>query len=147
MAFWTDRRHSEAMAWTCRVGVTRSWALPLLLKQPTPLHRQSSAGASWSCFVFYSPLCDIIPPDHGPASPTSGRGAQPKRSGRVAASALDDERHCCPGFLSECPRRLSDWTGSFSQCEGDPGASPGMETDEEVALTPDARDLLTKRDV
>ena len=96
------------------------------------LHSQPS-GRRKSIFVFCSPPRDTIP-DHGPASQTSGRGAQPKRSGRVATPPLDDERHCSAGFLQQRTHGLSDWTGALSWCEGNPGARSGMETDEEVAL-------------
>ena len=72
--------------------------------------------------------------DHGAASPTSGRGAQPERSGRIATTPVDDEHDGGSGFLSKRTLGVSDRTGAFPQREGDPGASPGMEPDEEVAL-------------
>ena len=79
----------------------------------------------------------MISPDHGPASPTSGRGAQPKGSGRVAASAVDDEHYCRSGLLPVHALGMPDRAGTFPEREGDPGAGSGMETDEEVALSPD----------
>ena|SRR6266478_9996755 len=75
-------------------------------------------------------------PDHGAASPTYGRGAQPRKSGRAAAQTLDDERYCGPGFLPEFPLRVSHRAGAFPERESHAGASPGMETDEEMALSP-----------
>jgi hypothetical protein len=52
----------------------------------------------------------------------------PQGSSRSAASPLD------PGFLPERTHGLSHRAGAFSQREGHPGASSGVEADEEVAV-------------
>jgi hypothetical protein len=44
--------------------------------------------------------------------------------------------YCSAGFLQQRTHGLSDWTGALPERAGDPGAGPGMETDEEVALIP-----------
>ena len=74
---------------------------------------------------------------HGPASPTSGRGAQPERSGGAAAPPVDDERTAVQDFYQNAHFVCRIGPGHFPSAQGDPGAGPGMEADEEVAMSQD----------
>ncbi len=78
----------------------------------------------------------LASPD-GPAPHACGRSSQPERSGRITTPPLDDERNCGAGFLPKRTHGLSNWTGLFPERQGNPGTGAGMETDEEVALSPD----------
>src|SRR5882672_328973 len=79
---------------------------------------------------------------YSPATPPPGRGAQLEGSVRVEASPLDDEPDGCPEFLPARTNGLSHRAGAFSQREGHPGASSGMEANEEMALSPGTRNSI-----
>ena len=73
----------------------------------------------------------------GPASETSRRDPDPQGLGGASATALDHEHYCRAGLLSVHPLGLPHFPWPLPECQVDSGASPGMEADEEVAVSPD----------
>jgi len=73
----------------------------------------------------------------GPATETSRRDPHTEGPGGFASEAFNDEHYGCSGLLSVHSFGLPNFSRPFPECAVDPGASPGMETDEEVALNPD----------
>jgi hypothetical protein len=77
-------------------------------------------------------------PQYGSATQNSRGDPHTEGLGGFATKTLDDEHHSRPRLLSVHPLGLPNFPRPFPECAVDPGASPGMETDEEVALSPNS---------